>query len=57
MKRIIAISLLICLAISMYASHAYAGTVKKAVTGVINTIKTRGQTSTPTPTGGGAVRG
>ena len=55
--RKLAIALVIICAISTFAPYAQAGAVKKAAAGVINIIKTRGQTSIQTPTGGGAVRG
>ena len=56
MKKL-AIALVIICAVSTVAPYAQATTVKKVKATVINIIKTRGQTSTPTPTGGGAVRG
>jgi len=59
MKKLISLTVAIMMVVSVFAfaPYAHAGTVKKAATAVINTIKTRGQTSTPTPTASTAVRG
>jgi hypothetical protein len=57
MRKLVSFTVVLVLAISVFAIYAHAGAVKKAVTQVINTIKTRGQTSTPTPTTSTAVRG
>ncbi|MFQ5952540.1 MAG: hypothetical protein ACE5JK_03940 [Candidatus Omnitrophota bacterium] len=57
MKKVISISLLICLAVSIIAPCAHAGKIKDTVTKAINSIKSRGLSSGKPTTAHTCVRG
>ncbi|GEM_PF-2470136 len=59
MRKLASVIILLAMICSILAAApcAKADTYQKVKAAVINTIKTRGQTSTPTPTATTAVRG
>ena len=57
MKKLAALLIVLFMLGGIFTIAAEAGTYDKVKATIINTIKTRGQTSTPTPTASTAVRG